>query len=317
MKNYSLQFGLLRSRALQEPDNPHLFKQLLVCMEVLGNYAENCALYQEIIDQHPYAGHAWFNLGLAFRQLGRNEEALDALEYAYITLPFLEEAYHEYADLARETGRFNLALQCFREMTGRVEPDSEVLARMSVCNLRMGNIQIAKDLSRRSLQLNPYNADAYYCLGECFATEKDYQPAARWLREAIRNEDEREEFHAALAEVYGCLGNDQAAIRHYWRAIEIAPEDPSGWTNLAGHLLIAGMTSEALEVLHQAQENTCCHELLYRSAACLFLLKQRKEAISQLEKALLKAPGKHQALFQWAPALAKDPAVRRLIDQHL
>ncbi len=314
MNDYLIQFALLRERAFRETQNRELFRHLLICMELSGNHSESRALYEEIINVHPYCSYAWYNLGWACVQLGPPEEALDAFEYAYITYPYFEEAYRACADLAMQHGFYRRALQCFTEMTGHVEADSDILVRMGSCQLQLGKIRDAKKLCRQALQLDPYNADAYYHLGACFAAEKDYRPAARWMREAVRTEERREEFHVSLAAVYGYLGQTKQAINHYWRAVELAPEEASVWLQLAECLMLSGEMTEAGEVLEQALENSTGAELLYCSAACKFLTGDRQAALLTLQEALKADLSRQTSIFRWAPALQDDAEIVELLN---
>ena len=314
MNDYLIQFALLRERSFRETNNRELFRRLLLCMELTGNHLESRELYEEILDQHPYCSYAWHNLGWACLQLDAPEDALEAFEYAYITMPFFEEAYRAYGELAFDRGLYRSALQCYTEMSANLEADSTVLARTGECHLRLGEIGAAKKMCRQALQADPYNAEAYYQLGACFAAEKDYRTAARWMREAIRTEERREEFHSALAIVYNCLGQSKKALVHYWKAVEIAPEEPASWLQLAEFLMLAGEMPEALEVLEQALENSTGAELLYCNAACQFLSGNRNAAVLTLRQALAADAGSQTSIYRWAPALRDDAEITGLLN---
>lgn len=313
MNDYLIRFALLRERAFREPDNRELFRQMLLCTELTGNYPDSRALYEEILDRHPYCGHAWYNLGWACLSLDAPGDALEAFEYAYITIPGFEEAHHAYAELAFQRGLYRQVLQCFAEMSTYISPDSETLARTGACHLRLGENQLAKKYCRQALQLDPANAEAYYQLGACFAAENDYRAAARWMREAIRTEEGREDFHSALALVYNYLGQSKKALGHYWRAVEIAPEESAFWLQLAEFLILAGDTRQATEVLEQALEHAPGAELLYCQAACHFLAGNRAATLHALRQALEADAGGQSSLDRWAPALREDAEIGGLL----
>lgn len=314
MNDYLIQFALLRERAFRETGNRDLYRRLLLCMELSGNHTESRLLYEEILNQHPYCSYAWFNLGWACVQLEAQEDALEAFEYAYITMPCFEEAYRAFGDLAFERGLYRRALQCYTEMTAHAEADSETLVRMAECRIQLGEIDAAKKLCREALQLDPYHAEAFYQLGASYSAEQDYRKAARWFREAIRTEDRREEFHSALASVYNYLGQSQKALGHFWRAVELAPEAANAWLQLAEFLMVAGDMTQALDVLEQALENSTGVELLYCSAACKFLSGRRIEAVSTLQQALEADSSRQASIFRWAPTLRDDAEIRGLLE---
>ncbi|MCC6462909.1 MAG: tetratricopeptide repeat protein [Saprospiraceae bacterium] len=316
MKDYLIQFALLRERAFREPNNRTLFRQLLLCTEMIGNHAESRELYESVLDEHPYCSYAWYNLGWACVQLEAPEVALEAFEYAYITQPYFEEAYLACAELAVQRGLHRRALQCYLEMNAHAEADSEVLVRMGECYLELGDVRMAKKLCRRALRLDPYHAEAYFRLGTCFAAVKDYRPAARWLRQALRLEERREEFHLALAIVYNGLGQAPQALVHFRRSVDLAPEEPAAWLHLAEFLLFSGDLAQAKEVLEQALEHASGAELLYCWAACQFLSGDRTNAVRTLRQALSADVSRHPDIFRWAPALRDDVEIQGLLSSY-
>jgi tetratricopeptide (TPR) repeat protein len=314
--NYSLEFELLRARAPRETENVVLFQQLLYLTELLEKHGEVIDLYKEILNNRPYSGLVWYNLGMAYQELGSVAEALDALEFAYITRPGFDAAYRDYAELAIQEKRYRSAFYCYQEMCANVETDGEVLLHMAYCQRALKDIVAAKDLITESLRLNPYEAAAYYQLGCCCMDEHDYQSASKWLREAVRRDAERDDFHGTLANVFSHLQQYGDAENHYWLAIEQAPYEKHHWEGLAKMQLHCQRTAEAEEVLGQAIENVGHTDFVYGRAACLFLLGHNRAASTTLRAALRMAFDQHTVLFDWAPDLQSNARVRRLIEKN-
>jgi len=313
MHDYLIQFSLLRERAFREPDNQALFRSLLFCSELSGNHAESRDLYNAVLDRHPYCSYAWYNLGWAYVSLNDPEEALEAFEYAYITQPYFEDAYRACAELAVQRGLHRRALLCYNEMNDHAEADSDVLAQMAACHLRLGDLRTAKKMCRLALKLDPYHAEACYQMGACLAAEKAYRQSVRWLQEAVQNDENREDAHSLLATMYGQLGHLAKALHHLWRAVEIAPENPAVWLRITEYLLAEGNHREACEVVEQALENAGNTELLYCAAACQFLCGNRLDAIDTLRKALNADKNRRSDIYRWAPTLRNDAEVQKLL----
>jgi len=313
MHDYLIQFALLRDRAFREPDNQALFRSLLFCSELTGNHTECRELYTAVLDRHPYCCYAWYNLGWALLSLDEPDEALEAFEYAYITQPYFEEAYKACAELATRQGFHRRALLCYVEMNDHAEADSHILARMGECHLRLGDVRTAKKMCRLALKLDPYHAGACYQMAACYIAEKDYRQAVRWLQEALQNDDDCADYHSLLALAYRQLGHPDKALHHYWKVVEITPEEPDAWLQLAEFLLAGGEVSEACETLEQALENAHNAELLYCAAACRFLTGDRLSAVATLQKALVADAERRSDIFRWAPALRDDAEVQGLL----
>lgn len=314
MKNLDLQFNLLRQRAQREPCNAALFRDLLLCTEITGNYDDSVVLYHDILDHFPYAAPAWYNLGIVLQQLNNSEDALEALEYAYITDCRFEAAYRAYTEYAMSLGLFRQALSCCQEMLSYIDSSAEVLLDMSECHRTLGHIAQAKQLSQEALHLEPYSAPAYRQLGLCYAAEQQHHMAERSFRQALRLDDSEEATHLALARTQHALGRHEEAENHYWRAIELAPETPESWSALASLQLETGDRCQALETIGQAMEFLSETDLLYARAASLLLSGHRRKGMGALRLALRTAAAQHQMLFSWASVLRNDEQVCAAIE---
>jgi tetratricopeptide (TPR) repeat protein len=313
MDNYITQFERLRARALLEAENGALFQQLLISMELHRNYRAHIALYREILDARPYAALAWYNLGIAYRQSDCIDEALDALEYAFICDTSLEAAYYAFAEFALQDGQARRALQCLEEMQRHLSPEEAVLVRLSECALHAGDLQKASRYAQQALRLNPFCADACFWLGKSAAAADNPRSALRWFRESVRLDDSREDLHRALAELYFQQDKPDDARTHFLRAAELAPDEPANWTGAAVAHLVAGRPELALQLLEEADAFTDSFEIAYCRAACLFLLARRAEAWPVFHRALRENFGFHQVIFNWAPSLADDREVQTAI----
>lgn len=313
MDNYEVQFGLLRSRAFLETDNSELFRQLLFCMELYGDYRAHITLYRDILDAQPYAALAWYNLGIAYQQSDNIDEALEALEYAFICNQHFEAAYYAFADLALQDGQCRRALLCLREMQQYVDVDQLMLVRLSECALRCGELKAAGRYAQEALRLEPFSAEACYWLSRSNTAAANHRAALRWLREAVRLDDSREDLHRALGEAYLQAGKCREARVHFLRAVDLAPDEAANWAGAAATLLNAGTPEQALELLEEASEFTNSFEIQYCRAVCLFLLARRQEAWPVFQLALQENFGYHPAIFKWAPSLEHDPEVQSAI----
>lgn len=313
MDNYYAQFDLLRSRAFLETDNSELFWQLLFYMEFYRDYGAHITLYCDILDAQPYAAMAWYNLGIAYRRSDNIDEALEALEYAFICKPRFEAAYHAFADLALQDGQYRRALLSLLEMKQYVNVNEMMLVHLSECSLCCGDMKAAGRYAREALGLNPSSAEACYWLSRSNTAAGNHHAALRWLREAIRLDDSREDLHRALGEAYLQLGMYREARVHFLRAVDLAPDEAANWSGAAATLLYEDAPAQALELLDEATEFTCSFEIQYCRAACLFLLARRQEAWLVFQHALQENFGFHPAIFRWAPSLEHDPEVRNAI----
>ena len=314
MKNNILQFGLLRARLFQEPDNHSVYSQLMLFSEIQGEYHACRALFEELLDAQPYAHLAWYHLGLCMQNQGETTTALEAFEFSYCAHPQFKEGYFAFAVLALQMGEARQAIQCLQDLIQREnKPCERCWLHLAECYLHLQQHGEAVDCLRKCLKIRPDYAEAQYLMGVCFAASQHYQMAVRFLRQAIRVENRREDFHQALAEVYSRMGKNKLARQHYWSAIDLSPDEPFAWIKLATFLLQQGHPEEALDVLAEAAGHTIGSQLDYCCAACLFLLGKRSEALARLRDALAADRSCLDDFFIWAPTLSGDPEVQRTI----
>ncbi|MCS7037005.1 MAG: hypothetical protein NZM41_10105, partial [Saprospiraceae bacterium] len=202
---------------------------------------------------------------------------------------------------------------CYVEMMQHIEVDGKDLCRLSMCQRLAGDVKEAKATARRALQLDPYHAEACYQLAAGFAEEHDYCQALRWLRQAVRNDENHVAAHQLLAAVYNQTNQPSLAHRHAWHAIEQAPDSADAWTCLLESLLLQQNFKDAAQTAQVALQHAHTAELLYCAAACHFLAEQREQALDLLHRAFQHAPEHSALLFQWAPHLLDDEAVQKVL----
>lgn len=303
----------LWAEALEMPFQPAVFKKLWFYTELHQNFEESLLKYQDLLENQPYCCYAWFNLGLTLAALGRWQEALDALEYAFITEPEYLEAYREMADLAVRHAQWSRGLEACLALSEQLGPQADILVLTGVCLAGLNLRQEAEVVCLQALNLDPHCADGHYRLGLMAAEEQMWQRAEMHLRRALRLDGSHAGFHGALAEVYNRQGQNKAACRHAWKAIGLVPEEAINWLRLSEMLWRAGKRKDALDVLDQSLVHSECVELLYTRAVCLFGLGRRNSALRQLRQALRSDYRHHTLLFVWQPALQHDLGVQTLL----
>ena len=310
---YQSMFLALKAAVSYDSEMRHCLEKLMCAVQHIRNYEESVTLHEQIIDENPYCSVAWYNLGLSQSYLGNYDEALEALEYAYLADESNELAYRERADLAFELQRYELTLDICEEIQTLFHTDGDLLLRQGQCLLRLGRVSMAKPLLMEALRLESHNDEAFYHLAEVAVAEEQWQLAIHFCSKAIEIDDNREEYHALIAAVYAQEGDYELAEEHYDRATEIAPEEVSLWLQYAVLLMETDRAEAALEILDIAEESAVGPELSYCRIVCLFMAGDRQEALLLLSEALEEDYAAHDLLFTMAPDLKKDSEVASLL----
>lgn len=306
-------FYALRAALYANPKNKAVFLKIGLSMDASRKHEEASILFQWVIDEHPYASLAWYNLGHAQAYLGKNEEAIEAYEYAFLTNANFEDAYFNCADLCFDMHHFERALDIYKEIGERFGTDSDLLLRIGSCYHHQRMHDTARKYLEQAARLDPHNDEVFYHLGECYVAQEKWSKAYEFFRKAIRMDSEREEYYLAFSETAFELGDFEATENAYQTALELAPDNIQVWLNYAWFLLEMIRPKEALALLEEANDLLVDAELRYSHIACLFAGRRREEGIQKLTEALDEDYTGYTWLFEWVPELRSDREVNAII----
>lgn len=312
-KEYERMFFVLKAALKYNPTNNEALSRMWYCVEYARRHEESIELHKAILDEHPFCSLAWYNLGAALQYQCEYEEAANAYEYAFLTKEDFEFAYRDCADVCMINQDFHKALQCYQEVLERFEPDADVFLQIGICYQRLGNHLVAKSFFEKAVVFDPGCDEAIFHIGECFAGQKLWKKAIDSYLKAIRLEDRREEYYAALAEAYCKIGKLKRAQTFFRTATETAPDDAQYWLRYAKFFMETHRLEEALSVLDEAEEYAYSPNFLYHRSAIFFEMGRKREALLTLEDALCEDFDGHNALFKLLPVLEEDREVKAVI----
>lgn len=137
------------------------------------DYSDVAGRMESVTSKHPTYGLAWYNLGVAYEQLGKNDEAARAYRKALSTNKKLREAQENLAALAVKRGEPDEAIMLLQDLIERDPGAAEARVALATHYLQRGDLDEAKTLSRDALGYQPKNIDAYCVLAQAAVKEKD------------------------------------------------------------------------------------------------------------------------------------------------
>ncbi len=315
--NYEPIFFTLRSALKLNTKNEQAIELFWTSVEGTKRYETARTIFEELIDQDPYAHLFWYYYGHTLSYLGEYHAAIDAYEYSFIIEPDFEPGYREFSELCFELKMYTRALSCCQEYLERFTLDSDFLNLTGQCLRMMEQYDEARKYYHKALQLDPMDDELLYHLGQCYAQLGNWQNAVWYYLKAIDIEDQREEYFGSLAEAYWSGEQYQKAEAAFLEAISITPEEAYYWLHYAALLLATGRGEEALALLTQAEEEAVGSEVSYGKVACLFNLGRRKEGLFWLTEILMEDYEAHPILFELVPELSEDSEVIQVIADFL
>jgi tetratricopeptide (TPR) repeat protein len=309
-------FPILARAVLLDPKNEEAIEYFWGWIESYKKYEEGIGIFSQLLDVDSYSGLSWYYLGLSHAYLGNYDDALDALEFAFLSTPGLEIAYREYGNLCFELKKFQKALEAYEEMMSLFVSDSEVLMLCGQCCLELNQSQKSLAYFRKALQSDPMNDEVLYNIGEVFLQHNDWKKAILYYKRAIQIEDQREEYYASMGIAYQQLNALDKAEYCFQEAVNLAPCESKYWLYYLSFLIHAARKQEAIELAKAGELETEGSTMIFAHIACLLADGQRKEALRMLGAALEEDYSTHTVLFTLLPDVESDPEVTEMLQYY-
>ena len=141
----------------KEPEDYQVLYNLLYCFEYQRAYEGAIEVLNSILEKNPYNEIAWHEIGKQYLNLGRNEEALSAFDFAIISEDKFTGAYIEKGKVLEKLGRPNEAIENYQISIQIDDPSSYAYLRIAICHQTLGNSLLALQYFKKSVQEDPSN----------------------------------------------------------------------------------------------------------------------------------------------------------------
>jgi predicted O-linked N-acetylglucosamine transferase (SPINDLY family) len=123
---------------------------------------------------------------------------------------------------------------------------------LAVAHHQAGRLELAAEIYRRILAVEPEHADAMHLLGVLLHHRGQHAEAAGWIERAIERRPLDAAFHNNLGEACRALNETGRAVACYRRALELRPEYAKAYNNLGIALASQGQLAEAADCYRRA-----------------------------------------------------------------
>ncbi|MBI3447167.1 MAG: tetratricopeptide repeat protein [Magnetospirillum sp.] len=179
-------------------------------------------------------------------------------------------------------------------LAARYPNDAAILARLTLHRLRMGQLEEARSIALRAVELAPGLADAQFCLAMVHLRSQQPEPARAGLEQAVRLDPDMGNGWLALGEVLATLPDQaQGAFEALRRAARLMPRDPRPGMVMAALLMAHKRHEEALNTYRAATllaSDPNPADLLNNMGVALERLERREDSVAMLQAASLVRP---------------------------
>ncbi len=300
-----------------EHNNEEALYKICFWTDFTGRYEEGIILHQKIIDESPYNEIAWFNLGTAYQGLKLYEKAIDAYQFAIVIEEKFDYAYRNMGDAYLRLRKYKEAIEVLEKVLELSRPEDVIYEALGHCYHKLKNTALARFNYKKAVHLNSEDARLHYKVANTYMLDGQWQKAIKHLEDALRLNRNTREFNLAMGECKTQLGLFKEAITYFGSVVLNRPTNVSGWSALLQCLIRAKMLDQANErclvALHQTSRKPV---IIYLYTAILFAQKKNKEALIQLENAMIADPKHLKTLLEINPNILQNSQVLDIVARY-
>jgi type IV pilus biogenesis/stability protein PilW len=273
-----------------------------------GRFEEAIGNFREAIRINPNSAVTRYNLGNAFAAQGRWDEAIENYRQAIQINPDYRDALNDLGAALAAQGRWEEAVENFRRAI-RIKPNfADALNNLGEALLHLGRLDEAIGNFRQAIRIKPNFAAARYNLGVALAAQGRWEEAIENYNKAIQINPNNSEAWNNLGIAFADQGRLEEAIENFRQAIQVKPDNSEALNNLGGVLLHQGRFEEAIGNFRQAiRIKPNFSEALDNLGVALAARGRLEEAIGNFRQAIRIKPNFTEALNNLAWVLAASP----------
>ncbi|MFH1519966.1 MAG: tetratricopeptide repeat protein [Candidatus Omnitrophota bacterium] len=223
-------------------------------MALTKSYKNDVILWEDLIRKNPKTWIAYNNLGTAYSDIGKKEEAARLFKKAIELNPDCIIAYYDLANLYKDSGKTEEAIILYKKVI-KIKPDYiEAYNNLGNTYNDIGEHKTAITLYKKAIEINPSFAEAYYNLGNAYSNISDSKAAIASYRKAIEFNLNHADVHNNLGNIYSYIGEYKTAITSYKKAIENNPNHANVYSNLGNVSGYIGEYKAAIAAYNKALE---------------------------------------------------------------
>ncbi|MCD6595624.1 tetratricopeptide repeat protein [bacterium] len=192
------------------------------------------AISQRAINEYPDSAGVWYWCGIAFRRLDYYELASHYFAQACYLQPDDIGALFSLADTRERAEYRSESIILLDSIITKLDNDSPLLLNYLGYILvdDSFNIEYGKKLIRRALDKEPKNPAYLDSYGWALFREGKTKKALKYLKNAEKFYDYDTEIQLHLGDIYYKLGKVDEARKHWWRSVQIDPDNKISWFRL-------------------------------------------------------------------------------------
>jgi len=242
-------------RALEiKPDSADAHNSLGIALKDLGQLNDAIDCYHRALELRPDYADAHYNLGNALIALGQLDEAVVSYRRAIALKPGFADAYSNLGSALKDIGQYEGALESYRRALELIPASAEAHSNVGAALKSLGQLNGAVASYRSAIALKPGYAEAHYNLGNVLKELGQFDGAEASYRRALEIKPDYVEAHSNLGGFLKDIGQYESALESYRGALELEPGSAEAHYDLGNALKYLGQFDGAMASYRRALE---------------------------------------------------------------
>lgn len=314
--DFELMFQALKNALILDPKNLKALRLMKRAINLSRHFEESILLHRVIVENHPYSALAWYNLGHSFAYVSEYDNAIEALEYAFLVDQSFEEAYYDCAEFCVEIEDYQRAEIILQEASSQFETNYDTLYSISLCRYKIGKVEEAKRSLFEAMQLEPYCEELHFLLAKCYIKDQNWTGAINMLEKALELEDQIEDYYFYLARIYEKINKKAKANVFYRKAAFQGMEQSFYWEEYIMYLIKTNEFDLAKKYINVSSEHTYSSKIGYLDIAIKLLNGKRDEGLKLLTEIIQEDLDGKKVLLDIDDTIKNDREVQSIISYY-
>ena len=279
--------------------NQRLFQdklKSLIHLHGQGQFEKSLIEASKLILKFPKAVILYNIIGVANRNLGQLDAAIESFKKAIKIKSDYAEAYNNMGNALKDQGKLDEAIKAFDNALDHQPKYPEAYNNMGLSLHSQGKLENAIDAFNSALSFNPNYAEAYNNLGITLKEQGNVEAAIVAFTKALSNRNDYAEAFNNIGVAFKDQGKLEAAIEAYRKALKINPNHAEAYNNLGNALKDQGKLEAAIEAFGKALLLKPTYSAAHNNIGLSLQAKGKLEAaIEAFKDALLLQPNYPEA----------------------
>jgi tetratricopeptide (TPR) repeat protein len=217
-----------------------------------GRLDQAATAFSHALSIAPDYAPAHNGLGSVLRQSGRTHDAVRHLVDALRLRPDFDDARFNLANALSDDGRLDEAIEQYQALLPRRADAVDVHSNLAIALANRGRLDEAIDHFRSAATLGPGSAKAHYNFGHALLSQGNLDAATAELMRAVTLDPADPQLHYELGSAYLAQQRLSEAVEQFRETTRLAPRLGAGFNNLGIALGSLGRIDEAIAAFRQA-----------------------------------------------------------------